>query len=198
MKHFSFYLLVCLGLVSASTNAAVVYSYIGNNYDNIVAGTAFNTDMHITGSFELSDRLAPNLGFTTISPTVFSFSNGVETFSNTIPLRSSFFAVSTDSTGDIIDWVVTIEGEYPAPPAPGDTQGTILLSPSLDQGIIYECNSFAAQPPGACSSGGVTDLAEANQGGTWSVSTVPVPAAAWLFGSGLLGLLGIARRKKAA
>lgn len=29
------------------------------------------------------------------------------------------------------------------------------------------------------------------------VSTVPVPAAAWLFGSGLLGLIGIARRKVA-
>ena len=30
------------------------------------------------------------------------------------------------------------------------------------------------------------------------VSTVPVPAAVWLFGSGLLGLVGIARRKKKA
>jgi hypothetical protein len=30
------------------------------------------------------------------------------------------------------------------------------------------------------------------------VSAVPVPAAVWLFGSGLLGLIGIARRKKAA
>jgi hypothetical protein len=29
------------------------------------------------------------------------------------------------------------------------------------------------------------------------VQTVPVPAAAWLFGSGLLGLVGMARRKKA-
>ena len=28
-------------------------------------------------------------------------------------------------------------------------------------------------------------------------ATVPVPAAAWLFGSGLIGLLGVARRKKA-
>jgi hypothetical protein len=27
---------------------------------------------------------------------------------------------------------------------------------------------------------------------------VPVPAAFWLFGSGLLGLVGMARRKKAA
>lgn len=29
-----------------------------------------------------------------------------------------------------------------------------------------------------------------------TASTVPVPAAVWLFGSGLLGLIGIARRKK--
>jgi hypothetical protein len=28
------------------------------------------------------------------------------------------------------------------------------------------------------------------------VSAIPIPAAAWLFGSGLLGLIGIARRKK--
>lgn len=30
------------------------------------------------------------------------------------------------------------------------------------------------------------------------VAVVPVPAAVWLFGSGLLGLIGVARRKKAA
>jgi len=29
------------------------------------------------------------------------------------------------------------------------------------------------------------------------LTTVPVPAAVWLFGSGLLGLIGVARRKKA-
>jgi len=29
------------------------------------------------------------------------------------------------------------------------------------------------------------------------VSSVPVPAAVWLFGSGLIGLIGVARRKKA-
>ena len=32
---------------------------------------------------------------------------------------------------------------------------------------------------------------------TGNVSTVPVPAAVWLFGSGLIGLIGVARRKKA-
>ena len=35
--------------------------------------------------------------------------------------------------------------------------------------------------------------------GSWTldITPVPVPAAVWLFGSGLLGLVGIARRKKA-
>ena len=31
-----------------------------------------------------------------------------------------------------------------------------------------------------------------------SLSPVPLPPALWLFGSGLLGLIGIARRRKAA
>jgi hypothetical protein len=32
----------------------------------------------------------------------------------------------------------------------------------------------------------------------WGVSEVPIPAAAWLFGSGLIGLVGIARKRKSA
>lgn len=40
--------------------------------------------------------------------------------------------------------------------------------------------------------------ATANGAVNFVVSTVPIPTAAWLFGSGLLGLAGIARRKKAA
>jgi len=31
-----------------------------------------------------------------------------------------------------------------------------------------------------------------------SLAPIPIPAAAWLFGSGLLGMVGIARRKKTA
>jgi len=41
-------------------------------------------------------------------------------------------------------------------------------------------------------------LSANNVGSSYSltITAVPVPAAAWLFGSGLLGLVGIARRKK--
>ncbi len=37
-----------------------------------------------------------------------------------------------------------------------------------------------------------------SSGHLYTTSTIPVPPAVWLFGSGLLGLIGIARRKKAA
>ena len=72
----------------------------------------------------------------------------------------------------------------------------------------YEFNTFLAADAG----GGVSLLFKADCGANptcrfdavidnvsivTDVSAVPVPAAAWLFGSGLLGLVGVARRKKA-
>ena len=46
---------------------------------------------------------------------------------------------------------------------------------------------------GSCD--GTTDTVDATLAGTVVLSAVPVPAAVWLFGSGLLGLAGIAKRK---
>ena len=48
---------------------------------------------------------------------------------------------------------------------------------------------------GVASIGDPLDLSASAFSGSFSI--VPVPAAVWLFGSGLLGLVGIARRKKA-
>jgi len=44
---------------------------------------------------------------------------------------------------------------------------------------------------------GYIDIGSGNSMYVTSVSAVPVPAAIWLFGSGLIGLIGLARRKKA-
>ena len=44
---------------------------------------------------------------------------------------------------------------------------------------------------------GMLDIGSGNSLHVTSVSAVPVPAAVWLFGSGLLGLIGVARRKAA-
>jgi hypothetical protein len=46
-----------------------------------------------------------------------------------------------------------------------------------------------------CITPGTANIAGSGDCSSSNVSTVPVPAAAWLFGSGLIGLVGMARRK---
>lgn len=46
-----------------------------------------------------------------------------------------------------------------------------------------------------CITPGSANIAGSGDCSTTSVNPVPVPAAAWLFGSGLIGLVGLARRK---
>ena len=70
----------------------------------------------------------------------------------------------------------------------------VTLSELLSDNIfidnyLYNSTTMTVRMPGA---GGVL-----SDNVSIGVSTVPVPAAVWLFGSGLLGLIGVARRKKA-
>ncbi|MFK5947234.1 MAG: VPLPA-CTERM sorting domain-containing protein [Methylococcales bacterium] len=85
------------------------------------------------------------------------------------------------------------------------------LFPGFDRAVIYSANRFEPIPLAVgdtatgfefgtlwLSSPYVTFDQNNNvidQGQTTHVSAVPVPAAAWLFGSGLVGLAGISRRK---
>jgi len=70
---------------------------------------------------------------------------------------------------------------------------TTAEDPSLNfsaftaQWVIEGCASTVGNVGSACGAGGTTP----------TTNPVPVPAAAWLFGSGLVGLVGVARRRKA-
>jgi hypothetical protein len=84
-------------------------------------------------------------------------------------------------------------------------QGNILALTSIgmDPFANISCGRALARTGAVTMSGtnGVTSTDEAGCGsglnGSTSPAAVPVPAALWLFGSGLLGLVGVARRKKA-
>lgn len=70
---------------------------------------------------------------------------------------------------------------------------TASLSPStsmLDIGFVAGAGNWAEFDGTAIAN---TDVVY--NGATVTVNAVPVPAAVWLFGSGLLGLVGVARRK---
>ena len=63
-----------------------------------------------------------------------------------------------------------------------------------DGGYYYFDREFGSFD---CTPKGINCTAATSHVSAYGVSAVPIPAAAWLFGSGLLGLVGIARRKKA-
>ena len=69
----------------------------------------------------------------------------------------------------------------------------VNLGPDVTEGISLELVAICGGVPG-CESNIFWD----NISITADIAAVPVPAAVWLFGSGLLGLVGVARRKKAA
>lgn len=63
-----------------------------------------------------------------------------------------------------------------------------------DHVYTLDYTALAPYPPGTSFPGEGTDYYLHLEG---TVEAVPIPAAAWLFGSGVVGLLGVARRKKA-
>jgi hypothetical protein len=74
--------------------------------------------------------------------------------------------------------------------------GTATIScGTCDDGAAYSLDYSAVVPPGDPSGFGGVAYGLHMEG---FVSQVPVPAAVWLFGSGLMGLVGVARRRKKA
>jgi hypothetical protein len=112
---------------------------------------------------------------------------------------------STTAGLDFSGWTVTWNG-IPAINMGGTawgagfTSGVANITWSGVYGTAYTLDYHATVPLGDPSNFGGVQYALHLVGivNEAQVSAVPVPAAVWLFGSGLLGLVGIARRKKKA
>ena len=122
------------------------------------------------------------------------------------------------SSGTLVDtWSVyslTSGASYVPAPTPEDPLNENLVN-GMDFGMgfislggfLYSGLGYQSLPPGLGDvNAGFFYIEEADAAGntqflalgklTTSMAVVPVPAAVWLFGSGLLGLIGIARRKR--
>lgn len=93
--------------------------------------------------------------------------------------------------------------DFPPPPGnvrfgPGEQvvytiTDTAMTLTAADFNVFGESGSGAGNPGPFLS---VARFQSTPGGGSDWVGAVPVPAAVWLFGSGLIGLIGVARRKK--
>jgi hypothetical protein len=83
-----FVVLIALGSFGSAARADVVYEYSGSNFTSFYGG--YTSDDSISGSLVFASALGDNLTLASVNPTSFSFSDGVQTISNT----SKNFAVT--------------------------------------------------------------------------------------------------------
>ena len=183
-----FLLVSALVLGAPQAKADAIYSYVGNNFtifDPNTPSNIFTTSDSVSGSFSLASPLAANLNdFTVPNVLSFSFSDGPHTFTeSTADLRAATFGVSTDASGNMIDWQIEIGTNFSS--SGGHRAGLITnhLSngASRDSGEFDECTDLMCS--GVVSDFGIRDF----NPGIWTESTAGVPGP--IAGAGLPGLI---------
>ena len=160
-------------------NASAIYDYTGNDF-TLVSGP-YTTADSIMGSLTLSAPLGDNLNLVTVTPSAFSFSDGVQSISASNGSGTSSFLFSTDATGNITQWDVNL-----------------CISPCSDLIQIQTTSnlSIGTFDLGTNDAGtGINNLSP----GVWSSPSVtPLPGALPLFatGLGLTSLFGWRRKRK--
>jgi hypothetical protein len=191
-----FLTILCLTLCAATANAAFIY-----DIDRTIGeGTALEGT--VTGFIETDGTIGTltedNINYWEITLTSANLVGGSETFFGTdtgtgtgdILLRGN--AVSADSTALWYDFDL----------APSSRGNYFLLQSNSGTGNFWclETNNCSggddmSEQIGVNISGGIAAW-EARSGKIAFATVIPVPAAVWLFASGLLGLIGVSRLKR--
>ena len=217
-------LFVHAGSTSYSTSASNFPTFSGS-WDINTAGSSGSVT-GIFGNFvQYSTSVSAGFGLTAVinqPHVVYSFSGGTvsynagtRTFTLGQPLvySNSDAAINNDATSDA---KLTLDVAHGA--AAGVCSGASVIcnnqatyfinKPDLERFYMTltfspDFSSFTGTAVGADVGGGSGGTATGNTWysynftGTAAQPAVPVPAAAWLFGSGLMGLAGVARRRRA-
>jgi hypothetical protein len=188
----------CAGLLSISMtplHAAITqYEYVGVPFE-FADGTVYQTGQKVTATIRLASELATGQS----TPTPISFSlyddNAQNEYITNLNATSSNFWFDTNASGDIVRWQFGAERlGYPTIDTGHQIYAQHLDNYTFEYG--YGLADDGSQWVPAVGGEYYNDTALALYG-TWTVTTVPVPATALLFGSGLFGLTGVVRRRKA-
>ena len=176
-------------LGATSAGASEIYTYTGNYFTS--ADAPYSTSDYLTISLTFSAPLGDNFSLAYVTPTSYSLSNGLITITNTNDLpapngyQTPFFALSTDSTGAILNWEIgdiqagpgqSIYSYNLAPGQLGATNGDVVdltqLYPQdyFDQAFVDASGSWTANPllpaavPGPVAGAGLPGLVFAGGG----------------------------------
>jgi hypothetical protein len=188
-----------LVLTAFNASASVVYTYTGNNFTYATA--PYTTDMNINLQFETASLLTGTGVMTNVSSEILSFTmfDGRKALTESDSTLDIYLNIDT-ATAIPTEWAIHVTNEF------GRSVGDIVnrmktiyfsYSGGPDSAEEIECKSIPAEV-GECMGfeyiAGADVFDSPGSPGAWSV--VPIPAAIWLFGSGLVGLIGITGRKK--
>src|SRR5262249_2966449 len=84
------------------------YQYTGNHFTEVTA--PYTTDMFVTVMVTLAEALPPNAGVA-VTPTAFTFFDGVQTITNFSPNVFADFFFETNPRGEIAFWSVSVADE---------------------------------------------------------------------------------------
>ena len=165
--------------------ADTVYSYTGNPFTTGVTQNSgltplpfgpFTANDSVSGSFTVPTPFGPFEPLHVITPTSFSFTDGVDTITNLNSTLSSF-QIRTAS-GHIMDWDIFADSNN----AFVDTSN--IMGTGGDEGQETD------------NQGHFVGAENLDDPGTWTVSTtVPEPSSLLLFGAGAIGLAGAVRKR---
>jgi len=201
---------------------------MGNNFTTVInsTGTAgtYDTSMSVSGFFTTELPLTSTSGVASgnlsghrdIGSLIlgYSFNDGRQVLDQSNSTLSQEFLI--DANGVFTEWNFSVFEVDPSPHTASDIGNVInrqiattfasigSFTIETDQGHIRTCLGpidFFGDCSGGVGDNGGQDQAVVSNHGTWTsdaITTVPVPATVWLFSSGLLGLVGMTRRKRAA
>lgn len=207
--------IIAAASMSSAANAALASNanldfndfVLGGYYGTaVVGGSYFAMDTDGSGTFITKERtgitkatgLAVNTaqaaGTIDNSWVFFGPSGSHSTLSATTILSQTASSADLDFSGWTVDWNNT---EINMGSGASGGVGTVVCAVNCSLGDTFSLDYFATVPNDGTTNFGNVSYMVHLEGTIGEVSAVPVPAAAWLFGTGLLGLVGVARRKAA-
>jgi hypothetical protein len=176
-----------LGLTNLQYQATIngVPGDVAANISRFDLGAGWDGEMDIQVTSDSYNPLATTLGFALTTNPNDTLLSHPDTF---FQLAEPNADVTQFFDDNVEDWVMYGWGYNNLPPGEANSL-TDSLNLQFDPGLNY----YAFIAGGSTQSTTVSvsvDISDGNE-----VNPVPLPAAVWFFGSGLIGLLGVARRK---